>query len=167
MSETRPQTFLGIDPGFTGAYAVLEPSGAVFVTDLPVMKVGHKLWYDLPALRDGLRYWAGKALGLYAAVELVHAFPGQGVVSMWRMGYSTGVLEGLLTACEIPFERVSPQRWQQVMLDGFPKGTQGKDVSRYRAQALFPTASLGRQKDHGRADALLIAEWMRRQWVGH
>ena len=34
------------------------------------------------------------------------------------------------------------------------------------AQRLFPTVSLARKKDHGRAEALLIAEYARRHWSG-
>jgi ERCC4-type nuclease len=37
---------------------------------------------------------------------------------------------------------------------------------RPKARRLFPDADLGRKKDHGRADALLLAWWARRQGIG-
>jgi hypothetical protein len=48
------------------------------------------------------------------------------------------------------------------MLYGLPKG---KDTGRLRAQQLFPTADLKFKKHHGRSDALLIAEYLRRSLV--
>jgi crossover junction endodeoxyribonuclease RuvC len=50
---------------------------------------------------------------------------------------------------------------------GIPGGAD-KDASRLMAQQLFPTlvSELKRKKDHGRADAVLLAEWLRRQREG-
>ena len=40
-----------------------------------------------------------------------------------------------------------------------------KNASIVLASRLFPSASLARKKDDGRAEALLIAEWAHRQRV--
>lgn len=45
---------LGVDPGLTGAWALLEPSGGlVAVEDLPVIRDGRLAWIDAHALRGG------------------------------------------------------------------------------------------------------------------
>jgi hypothetical protein len=61
-----------------------------------------------------------------------------------------------LTAAGIPFERVTPQKWQKAM-GCMTKGD--KNVSKRRAQELFPQLKI----THAIADALLIAEYGRKQ----
>ena len=69
---------------------------------------------------------------------------------------------GVLAALRVPYESIAPSAWKAQM--GIPKGAT-KDVSRARALALFPALAeqLARKKDDGRAEALLLAEWRRRQ----
>lgn len=176
--------FLGIDPGLTGALAALDDQGVVKgVWDTPTLVtrsgVRERREYDLAQMRGLLAQWSpwiheflvqagGKnpnPVSCRCALELVGPMPKQGVVSMWRMGFGVGVWEGLLAALRIPVERVSPQRWKGIMLDGLPKG---KDASLYRAKSLWPDQvdKLSLKKHEGRAEALLIAEWMRRTWHG-
>lgn len=160
---------LGIDPGLTGALAALDAEGRVVrLLDTPTLRVGPtKREYDLMQMREMLLHVCDppgeRETRVRCALELVHAFPHQGVVSMWRMGFGVGVWEGLLAALGIPVERVRPQRWQGVMLDGLPRG---KDAARYRAQSLWPgqAEQFALRKHDGRADACLIAEWGRRTW---
>lgn len=153
--------FIGIDPGISGAMALLDAAGrprALF--DTPTLNLETRREYDLAQMRQTLE-WVLAEGKTRAALELVHAMPGQGVVSMWRMGYGVGIWEGLLAALKVPVERVSPQRWKGVMLNGLPKG---KDASRYRAKALWPewAERFSLKKHDGRAEACLIAEWLRR-----
>ncbi len=90
-----------------------------------------------------------------AIIERVHAMPGQGVTSMFTFGQGYGSLRMALIASGIPFEEVTPQRWQKEMACL----TQGdKNVSKAKAQQLFPTVKV----THAISDALLIAEWNRR-----
>ena len=87
------------------------------------------------------------------AIEESQSMPGQGVRSMFTIGLGFGVWLGILAALELPFTRVRPALWKTAI------GLRGKDkeASRLRAQQLFPTADLRRKKDHGRAEALLLA----------
>ena len=160
--------FLGIDPGFTGALCALHEDGRILaLVDTPTMRVGEKREYDLAQMARTLAsFRSGRFLNpaeFRVALELTVPMPRQGVVSMWLMGFGVGVWEGLLAALSIPMERVRPQRWQGVMLDGLPRG---KDAARYRAQSLWPdhAEQFSLKKHHGRADAALIAEWGRRTW---
>ena len=71
---------------------------------------------------------------------------------MWTTGYGFGIWIGLLAALQLPYSWVRPQVWKQAM--GLGKA---KEPSRLRAMQLFPRADLRRRKDHGRAEALLLA----------
>jgi hypothetical protein len=160
--EGERTVIIGIDPGLTGAVAVLGTTD-VMVWDTPTVKLNGprraRREYDLHQMRAVMVPWQRRG---FAYIEATHAMPKQGVCSMWTMGYGVGVWEGLLAALEIPWARVRPQRWQREMLADTPKG---KDASRLVAMRLFPQMAdlLRRKQDHGRADALLIAAWGRRQ----
>ena len=153
--------YVGIDPGLSGAVAAIDHDGKIILLqDAPTFLVGgkHKSKRDyaqigmLAILRDIPRPNT-------AALELVHAMPGQGVTSMFTMGRGFGMWEMALVSLVIPYDKITPQRWKGTMMYGMPKE---KDTSRLRAQQLFPTADLKLKKHHGRADALLIAEYLRR-----
>lgn len=96
---------------------------------------------------------------VFAFIERVGARPGQGVSSMFKFGQSYGMLRGLLVGMKIPFDQVTPQKWQKAM-GCMTKGD--KNVSKAKAQQLFP----GERITHAVADALLIAEFCRRLRTG-
>ena len=81
--------------------------------------------------------------------------PKQGVASTFKFGQSFGFLQGILIAAEIPFELVTPQKWQRY-LGCRTKGD--KNITKARAQELFPDIKC----THAVSDALLIAEYGRR-----
>ena len=68
---------------------------------------------------------------------------------------------GILAALEIPHQQVHPATWKAVVMAGC---TKDKDASRVKAMQLYPKTAkdLTRKKDHGRADALLMAVWAQR-----
>ena len=74
---------------------------------------------------------------------------------MFSFGTSYGIVIGVLAALSIPMVLVSPQTWKA------NAGIRGKDkdYARTLAQQLYPGAELGRKKDIGRADAILIARF--------
>lgn len=113
------------------------------------------LWELIQDIQHGQCIWPNK-LPCKAYLEQVHSMPGQGVASSFKFGQGYGSLEMALTAAGIPFERVTPQKWQKA-LGCLTKGQ--KNVSKRKAQELFPTMKV----THATADALLIAEWGRRQ----
>jgi hypothetical protein len=78
--------------------------------------------------------------------------PGQGVRSMFTCGLGLGVWLGILAAVALPHTRIRPHIWKKALGLG-----QDKEASRLRAMQLFPSAELRRKKDHGRAEALLLA----------
>ena len=146
---------LGIDPGLSGALALYDTSEqTVEVFDMPVLELvrnGKKKGeVSAQALANLLAATTIKA----AFVERVNAMPGQGVTSVFSFGRSTGIVEGILAAYDIPTTLVTPQAWQKAVGQ-----RAGKDGSRERAMQLFPAQAdlFQRKKDDGRSDAALIA----------
>lgn len=161
---------VGIDPGLSGAIAFLDAAGepvGIGIADTPVLTVsrstgGKRSIMDLPGCRE-LLLSVAPASSLRVVLEQVGPMPGQGVTSMFRFGEGYGAWQGLLAALQIPHQLVHPQRWQRAMLDGVPRGD---GASLLVARRRWPGIDLHRKKDHGRADALLLAEYGRtRAWA--
>jgi len=155
--------FIGIDPGFTGAVAVLDADGCIVaLDDAPAVTVQSgkrkRSEFDRPAMVRLLRFYEPSLTRV--AIEKVTPMPKQGIASTSRFMAGWGMWLGILACLQLPHELVTPQRWKRAMLAGQPKE---KDASRQVAQAMWPDADLHLVKHHGRADALLIAEWLRRQ----
>lgn len=75
-----------------------------------------------------------------------------------KLARSHGFFRGVLAAIEIPFVEVAPIKWQVFM----ECRTQGdKKITHRKAKELFPAIKV----THSVADALLIAEYGRRQEV--
>jgi crossover junction endodeoxyribonuclease RuvC len=147
------QHVMGIDPGQAGGLALLNQSGAVlWVTKMPETEG------DLIDLLRGEQYIVPQD-GLIAILERAQSFPGQGVASSFKYGMHFGSLRATLIACRIPFHEVRPAIWQR-HLGALSHGDKG--VTKRIAQQLFP----GEKVTHAIADALLIAEYGRRVYVG-
>jgi hypothetical protein len=137
-------TYIGIDPGASGGIAALDRNGAVvLVTKMPDTE---RDIYDLLCSLTGGR----------AVLEFVRSSPQMGVTSAFSFGRSYGGLRMALLAAGVPFDEVTPQKWQGAM-SCRTKGD--KNVSRSRAQELFPSVRC----THYVSDALLLAEYGRRQ----
>jgi crossover junction endodeoxyribonuclease RuvC len=153
-------TFIGIDPGLSGAIAVISSDADKgewpHLYDMPVINDGKKNHVNIPELLTILRDWNPKETEV--VIEEVGAMPGQGVTSMFRMGQTLGILHCAIVACGFPMHRVRPQEWKKTY------GMAGKDkpASILRAQELFPHADIKLKKHDGRAEALLMAEYLRR-----
>lgn len=150
---------IGIDPGLSGAMAWLNDRGHIIsVYDMPTMaygKTGRKQVNAAELARLFRMHGNADDLKRYIAiVEQVSAFPGQGVCSMFSFGQSFGVILGVLGALEVPYITVAPKTWKKFY--GL-----GKDKEEARAKAIqcFPTWSLPRKKDAGRAEAMLLARF--------
>lgn len=145
---------IGIDPGLTGAVAIIGNYG-IDLIDMPVMakSTGGKQ-VDGAALAQ-IFLQDRERCSVY--LEQVGSMPGQGVSSMFNFGHGYGVVQGVLYALCIPFRLVTPQKWKR------HHGLIGKqkDMARTLCIQQYPELSerLTRKKDIGRADALLIAKY--------
>ncbi len=149
---------IGIDPGVTGAVAVLTDKITVII-DMPVMTTGKKqqinpyeLYKQLLSITMTVEN-PNRDCTVY--LEQVSAMPGQGVTSSFGFGVSFGIIQGVVAALKVPLVMVPPVVWKRrAKLLG-----KDKDQARTLAQRLYPTVELGRKKDIGRADAVLIARF--------
>ena len=141
---------LGIDPGISGALAFFFPGvpSRVCAEDVPVA-AGE---INAAGLAERIRKMAPDV----AIIERVAAMPGQGVSSTFKFGVAYGVVCGVLATLEIPCHRVSPSVWKKHF-----RLTADKEAARALALRLFPATAehFARKKDHGRAEAALIARY--------
>lgn len=143
-----PTAYIGCDPGKSGGIAIITAGITPATFKMPETE------RDLLDLVKSLSRWHD--CPVIAAVEVVHAMPGQGVTSMFTFGRGYGALRMALHAAEISFRDVTPQAWQKAL---GCRTAGNKNVSKAKAQQLFPTIKV----THANADALLIAEWLRQQ----
>ena len=143
---------LGIDPGLSGALALLEVTGALEVVDIPTLTIGTKRHIDEYALARIIDDWSKRISEVW--IEQVGTRPGEGAVGAFTFGKGYGVLRGICAANFLPMRDVTPAAWKRSL-----KITGDKDESRARASSHFPRhAGLWtRKKDDGRAEAALIA----------
>jgi crossover junction endodeoxyribonuclease RuvC len=152
---------IGVDPGKTGAIAIKE-GNKIEIFDF---EQEYEIVKRLRAVPAGTAH---------AVIEKVSAMPKQGVVSVFSFGTNFGYWQGVLKALLIPYDLITPQKWQGVMFDFRPSRKLGmkdaewarlkKEFSRARAKNLFPCCAekLTRKKDHNRSDALLIMGYCER-----
>lgn len=148
------RTYVGIDPGSSGALAVLDHQGDLIAyCDMPTLKTGKRTRVNGAALAQFLASLTDQPLTAY--LESAGARPGQGTASMFSFGHSAGVVEGVIAALGIPLSVVTPQTWKR----HYGLAGKSKELSRTRAVQLYPRAPLGRKKDHALAEAILIARY--------
>lgn len=152
--------WIGIDPGLTGGIAVVHRELPALVRPMPTVKVSSKGFVKnaLNATEAAriLRPFADS--GTVALVERVNAFPGQGVASMFSLGWSFGGILAVLATLGIPTLLVEAKDWKAHF-----KLTKDKELARSLAVRLFPSVLLPNKGDHGQAEALLIALYGRHQ----
>jgi crossover junction endodeoxyribonuclease RuvC len=142
---------LAVDPGLTGAAAVLDKGEhLIAVFDLPTLGKNAQKRLDAANLADLVREHGPYA---FAVVEQVNAFPKQGVSSTFRFGASYGTILGVIGALAIPLRHVSPSQWKRAMrLNNDAETSLMRAIERWPSQAdLFV-----RKRDHNRAEAALI-----------
>jgi crossover junction endodeoxyribonuclease RuvC len=151
----------GVDPGKTGALAILYPDNSAEFFDVPRIKLRNK---DVPAYSDWQWSWSNALMlaGVnHAVIEDVAARPGQGVSSMFKFGRSLGFAHAIVLGVQPrPAVRfTTPAQWKGKL--GLLNSSKG--ASREKAVSLFPSTEsrLTRVKDDGRAEALLIAHYGR------
>ena len=159
--------YLGIDPGLTGAWTLLDVHGALIACSLvPVFGTKGKRVVDLASLVAQLRFVVKPDASIVAALEQVGAMPGQGVTSMFTFGRTVGAWDGIIAAHGWRRVDVRPQAWTKLVPGGrIDKKIDRKAAAAHTARGLWPTLPLERVKDYALADAALIAEWARQQDV--
>ena len=150
---------LGIDPGLSGAIAILENKKVLSLFDMPVMAEGKKNKKQLNSaqlaniIRNNITDSDEKAV----VVEQVNAMPGQGVTSMFNFGQTFGAIKGICAALNLPIFFVRPSKWKKY----FELINSSKDSSRTKVIEMYPSLSsqLTKKKDVNKSDAILIARY--------
>ena len=144
-------TIIGIDPGASG--------GIVVLCD------GRTAAYKMPATERDVWQLLAEHEPATCYIEKVSSSPQMGVVSAFKFGRSVGLLHMAAIAAGLRVEFVTPQKWQRALgliVKGRGLGqddTSKKNRNKARAQELYPALKV----THAIADALLIAEYGRRQ----
>lgn len=154
---------IGIDPGLTGAIAIIghrgEYCGVMPLPTMPRHANGH--------VKNQIN---GNALAVYLQevttefdknevhvyMETPIAFPNQHVSSTAATFLTAGIIEGVLMAKHWRHTLVSPSEWKKGLK---MKAKSDKEASRAAAIRLFPQAPLSHKNDHNKAEALLIARY--------
>lgn len=145
----------GIDPGLTGALAVLDFQDYklhLWDTPVDVVRVGDK---DRKRCNPDRFAEAMAHFPIdYGVIENVQSTPNDGHVGAFTFGKVTGIAIGIAAGLDIPLAGVAPAKWKMQMQVPADK----EDATR-RASALFPhcTAAWSRKMDHGRAESAIIA----------
>ncbi len=150
---------IGIDPGLSGAIAVLHNNKVINLYDMPVMAEGKKNKRQLNSsqLVNLIRENIGRDEETFVVVEQVNAMPGQGVTSMFNFGQTFGAIKGVCAALELPIFFVRPSKWKK----HFELINASKDASRTKVIEMYPTLSsqLAKKRDVNKSDAILIAKF--------
>jgi crossover junction endodeoxyribonuclease RuvC len=150
---------IGIDPGLSGAIAILEDNKIKELFDMPVMPDGKKNKRQLnnallvKLIKDNIKNLEDTVM----VVEQVNAMPGQGVTSMFNFGQTFGAIKGICAALGLPIFFVRPAKWKKY----FELINSSKDASRTKAIEMYPSISeqLSKKKDVNKSDAILIARY--------
>ena len=150
---------IGIDPGLSGAIAVLKNNKIEELFEMPVMPEGKKNKRQLNSalLVKIIKNSIKSEEETIIVVEQVNAMPGQGVTSMFNFGQTFGAIKGICAALSLPIFFVRPAKWKK----HFELINSSKDASRTKAIEMYPAISdkLARKKDVNKSDAILIARF--------
>jgi len=150
--------FIGIDPGVSGGLACLDDDGSVI--DARKMPETERDVLDLIVSLRG-----DPSEVVRGVIERVRSSPQMGVTSAFTFGRSYGGLRMALLAAGVSFEEVLPHAWQTALgcrTGGGKLGerdqTAAKNKTKSHAQGWFAGVKI----THATADALLLAEYVRR-----
>lgn len=166
--------YLGIDPGLTGAIAAIcARRGYCGVADIPTAPNGqrngsmrrHVDVAGLAAWYQGFRRVIGAAEegGVVVCMERpipMPSLPAQTIASQFD---TLGALRGFFGGRGAEVILVEPARWKRRY--GLRSD---KEASRECALRLYPRAAdlLARKRDHNRAEAILLADWLLQECDG-
>ena len=150
---------IGIDPGLSGAIAVMHDKKVINMYDMSVMAEGKKNKRQLNSsqLVNIIKENINKDEETIVVVEQVNAMPGQGVTSMFNFGQTFGAIKGVCAALKLPIFFVRPSKWKK----HFELINSSKDASRTKVIEMYPTLSgqLAKKRDVNKSDAILIAKF--------
>lgn len=172
----RSAVFIGVDPGLTGAIALVSGSRSQ-VWPMPTV------WTAVAGKRRRricertlATLWGYAVLGhppekVFICLEKVGPIGAMGpkkkkegagagfavATTNFRLGEAKGMVVALIGMAGVSYEEVPPAQWRKLF--AIPK--KDKSLSVQAAKRLFPNVKLNKSDD-GKAEALLLAEYGRR-----
>ena len=152
---------IAVDPGLSGGICFMVDGGIVEVMDVPTIADGSNRQVDVLAICRRIDRWKPR----YAIIENVQPMPsspgangvrrGMGAASSFRFGFATGQIRATCACYGLQLRLVTPRVWKRWAGLSGPD----KEQSRQLALQIVPEAAqwLGRKKDHGRAESVLLA----------
>lgn len=154
------KTYIGIDPGITGAVSMVKEDGTAETRGIE--RSLHDAVCYLAQIKQNTQAYGHE---LYAVIEKVGAMPKQGVSSTFAFGCTYGHLRGALIALGIPIiAEPTPVVWKRKIFGaGIFKLSkpQQKRAARDEARKLYPCLNeqLRLVKDADKAEAALLAHY--------
>lgn len=158
---------IAIDLGLTGAMASVDSYGTPTVRDLPTLPDGEKSRrLDGRGIAIMLRDVIPPGATAHLVIEDVRPRPmgngnkaGNTIHSQGSLMRSRGIVEAVADIVRVDLVTVQPQTWKR----HFGLLRAEKAASLEMARKLYPACAgdLKRQKDHNRAESLLMAHWLR------
>lgn len=156
-------TIIGIDPGLEGGITIIHMGELPIMHRMPVIDgIDEKAVREI--LADALLEARRKTLTetpIMAHIEKVSAMPKQGVCSMFTFGAGWGIVRGIMCGLEIPYQLITPQTWQKVILAGLDrrdtKAAAYQYVSRLYPQLDYRASERSHKPHSGKVDSLCIA----------
>lgn len=146
--------WVGIDPGETGALALIRSDDSVEIWDWP----GDERLLAVLITAVNIDVDVSRCI-----IEHQQSMPKQGVSSTFKLGVNYGMWLAAVAHAFWPLLIVRPAHWKKH--HGYPAKDKdaGKKHSLTLARRLYPQAAkyLTRVKDHNRAEALLLARYAR------
>ncbi len=169
-NQYRPLV-LGVDPGFSGAMAVVDIDALhiIDMIDMPLIttetksrKSGKTHQMDVHKLVFQIEpYISDIALSV---LESPGARPNQGLGSTYKFAMNVGQLHGILAGMHVPTFLITPQVWKASI-----GVTQDKVKTMAYCKKIFPNYDFlwSRKKDHDRCEAALMAYYAKQHLKGH
>lgn len=153
---------LGIDPGQSGGFAILDESGDLIDAIVaPLSYPSKKPTLDYMALSTWIREIdAPQFLGpSQVFLEAVHSMPGQGIASAFQFGRIFGAAELFAQAVCADVRYITPQKWKAHfgLLKSEKRASVDMATERFGTDEHWPAGPRGGAGADGPAEAALIA----------
>ena len=159
VTYNQGPAFVGIDPGKHGAAVLLAPD-----------KIHFHDWKDPQAAAQRLREWKDQYWGdIKIGLEKVTSQRSDGHAFAFRFGVNFGIWQGICAGLLIEPALIHFSTWQSALLPGWNKrGVDNKKLAFEIVRQLYPAVkkSIYLKKHDGRADALLIATYLKNREGG-
>lgn len=158
--------YMGIDPGASGAIAVI--TNKVIVELKPLGASDLDIWTFIDEVSSLISFAVLERVGGFVPARRAYGGNNAPGHMMFNFGRSFGKLEMALTASAISHEEITPQKWQKGL--GIPprRNNENESVSAFKrrlriyAQRLYPETKI----TLATADAILIATYAKRKCEG-